>query len=392
MSEKILIVSHYFPPHLGGIENVAREEAKHLTTVGYDVTVLTTAVGDTPGVRRQTDGYTVARVRTWNDIEDRSGVPFPILRPSSLWWFLKLIRAADLVHVHDTLYMTSWLAGLCCFLLRKPLVLVHHVEMIDHPSQLVTGVQRLVYTTAGRGIIHVADRILYFNSRVLTFLQSLGADDRKLEFLPNGVDADVFYPVDAIRKRRLREELGLPVDAVLALFAGRFVPKKGYDILLRCNSSAYRMLLVGGEPSAIERENTDAVFLGLRTQRELADLYRASDIFVLPSRAEGFPLTVQEAMASRLAVITSDDPGYDIYDLDPDGFALVSPNVESFSAALEDIAADDVKLARMASYSYQVACELFSWTTHVDALSTIYRDLLTREGAKSGRVLESRLR
>jgi D-inositol-3-phosphate glycosyltransferase len=376
MTSRILIVSHYFPPHLGGIENVAREQAKHLASVGFDVTVLTTAVGEAPGLRRQSDGYAVARVKAWNGINERTGVPFPVVGPSSIRSFVGLVRASDLVHVHDTLYMTSWLAGICCLVLRKPMVLTHHVGMIEHPSPLVTAVQRLVYATAGRAMVHIADRIIYFNSRVLGFLRGLGATDGQLEFVPNGVDTDVFHPVDVIRKRRLRAELGLPVDAVLALFAGRFVPKKGYDILLRCNSPRYRMMLAGGEPSAAEREDTEAVFLGLRTQRELADLYRASDVFVLPSSSEGFPLTVQEAMASRLAVITTDDPGYDVYELDRDRFALVAPNVETVSAALEDIAADKAKLADMAAYSYAVACELFSWTTHVNALTTIYREVL----------------
>jgi glycosyltransferase involved in cell wall biosynthesis len=376
MSKHILLVSHYFPPHMGGIENVVQEQAKHLTSVGYDVTVLTTAVGERTGFRRQPDGYAVARVRTWNGIDDSTGVPFPVIAPSSIRTFVNLIRTADIVHVHDTLYMTSWLAGVCCLIFRKPLVLTHHVAMIYHPSKLVTAVQRVVYATAGRALFHSADRIIYFNSRVLKFLRSLGAADRKVTFVPNGVDTDLFYPVDATRKRRLREELGLPVDAVLALFVGRFVPKKGYDILLRCSSDRYRVLFAGDEPSASEREETDAIFVGRRTQRQVADLYRACDIFVLPSSSEGFPLSVQEAMASRLAVITSDDPGYDIYELDPEYVALVSPNVESVGAALEAVAADDAKRTRMASYSYQVAREFFSLTAHASALASIYHHLV----------------
>jgi glycosyltransferase involved in cell wall biosynthesis len=376
MPKHVLLVSHYFPPHMGGIENVVQEQAKRLTSVGYDVTVLTTAVGETTGFRRQPDGYAVARVRTWNGIDEKTGVPFPVIAPSSIRTFVNLIRTADVVHVHDTLYMTSWLAGVCCLILRKPLVLTQHIEMIYHPSRLVTAVQRVVYATAGRALFHTAGRIVYYNSRVLEFMRGLAAVDHKVKFVPNGVDTDLFYPVEAARKRRLREEMGLPVDAVLALFVGRFVPKKGYNILLRCSSDRYRVLLVGDEPSAGETENTAAIFLGRRTQRQVADLYRASDIFVLPSSSEGFPLSVQEAMASGLAVITSDDPGYDMYELDPECVVLVRPNVESVGAALEAVASDDAKRTRMAAYSYQVAREFFLWPTHASELAGIYHDLL----------------
>jgi D-inositol-3-phosphate glycosyltransferase len=374
-AKNVLLVSHYFPPHMGGIENVVQEQAKHLTSLGCDVTVLTTAVGGALGSHREREGYAVARVKTWNGIDEKTGVPFPVIAPSSIRTFVNLIRTADVVHVHDTLYMTSWLAGVCCLILRKPLVLTQHVAMIYHPNRLVTAVQRAVYATFGRALFRIAARIIYYNSRVLNFMRGLAAIDHKVKFVPNGVDTDLFYPADATRKRRLREEIGLPVDAVLALFVGRFVPKKGYDLLLRCSSDRYRLLLVGDEPSAGAKENSEAIFLGRRTHAQVADLYRACDIFVLPSSSEGFPLSVQEAMASGLPVITSDDPGYDLYELDPGCVALVPQNAESVSAALEAVASDADKRSRMASYSYQVACELFLWTAHASELADIYQDL-----------------
>ena len=375
MGESILLVSHYFPPHVGGIENVVREQAKHLRLIGRNVTVLSTAIGESAGVHRHPDGYTVARVRAWNGVEQRTGVPFPVVAPWSFWTFLKLVAATDVVHIHDVLYMTSWFASFCSLILRKPLVLTQHVEMIDHPSRLVVEIQKIVYTTAGRAIVHVAARILYLNSRVLDFLRSLGADGEKLEFMPNGVDTEVFYPVDAEQKARLREELRLPGGAVFALFVGRFVPKKGYDILLSIRPTQYRFVFVGDKPAANYWECTGAIFLGALTSHQLADVYRACDIFVLPSRSEGFPLSIQEAMASGLAVITSDDSGYDPYELDREWIALVPPNIESVSAALEHVATNDEIRAGMARYSYELS-NRFSWLTHARALDDVYRGLL----------------
>lgn len=74
---RVLLVSHYYPPHVGGIENVVRHEALHLTRAGVEVTVLTsgrhTVTEDDAGVR-------VVRVAAWNGVEERTGVPFPVPR------------------------------------------------------------------------------------------------------------------------------------------------------------------------------------------------------------------------------------------------------------------------------------------------------------------------
>lgn len=77
---RVLLVSHYYPPHLGGIENVVRQEALHLAALGVEVTVLTS--GERAGTETA-DGVRVVRVAAWNGVERRTGVPFPVLSPRS---------------------------------------------------------------------------------------------------------------------------------------------------------------------------------------------------------------------------------------------------------------------------------------------------------------------
>ncbi|MGJ0151748.1 glycosyltransferase family 4 protein [Streptomyces sp. CH8.1] len=78
----------------------------------------------------------------------------------------------------------------------------------------------------------------------------------------------------------------------------------------------------------------------LLSAEDLADAYRACDVFALPSTAEGFPLTVQEAMASGLPVVTTDDPGYAPYGLDRGVALLVPRTVPALRAALDGLVAD----------------------------------------------------
>lgn len=385
-SRRVLLVSHYFPPHLGGIENVVEGEARRLANAGHDVTVLTTSPGGVPGQERSSAGYAVVRVPTWNGIERRTGVPFPVIAPWAAVTVARLVRAADVVHAHDLLYATTWLAALLARLIRRPMVLTQHVQLVAHPSRVVQGVQRIVYATAGRAVVAAAGRIVYLNDGVRDFLQRLGASSKQLVLLVNGTDTDAFHPTDPATRAALRATFGLPADEVLCLFVGRFVPKKGFTTVLAAQHDSYTLVLAGGQVPSDHDERDGVTIVGPQSPDRLADLYRACDVFVLPSVSEGFPLTVQEAMASGLPVVTTDDPGYGSYQLDRDLVALVSPTVDEVRSALVRLTADEQLRLRMADYSRRTATGSFSWERHVDGLEGIYASTVGRkEAARAAR-------
>jgi D-inositol-3-phosphate glycosyltransferase len=370
----VTLVCHYFPPHTGGIEQVVYNEAKHLAEAGHTVTVLTSAVGEAPGTRLHEDGFTVHRCPAWNGLEEPFGIPFPVFGPSLLWSSLRLVRSSDVVHVHDSFYMTTWIATLWSLLLRRPLIVTQHVEFVAHPSRTVRTIQLLIYRTTGRAVFAVARRICVVNSRVADVLKRLGVDAEKIITLPNGVDIELFSPGSDGEKSRLRLDLGLPTDRCVALFVGRFVHKKGFDRLMGATSRHYVLALAGGEQPAGFAPTNEMVFLGNLTPDHLSRAYQASDMFVLPSEAEGFPLTVQEAMSSGLPVITTDDPGYDIYRLDRSLVRLITPSSDGVRSALEELAGDRELRGRMSEYSIRYAQEHFRWNAHVDRLTAVYTE------------------
>lgn len=368
----VLLVSHYYPPHVGGIENVVHSEAARLGCAGHRVTVLTTAVGGPAGAGGSAPE--LVRLRTWNGVERGTGVPFPVLAPWAFGAVLRAVRRADVVHCHDILYVTTWFAVLAAALARRPVVLTQHVALVAHPNPAVRLVQRLVYGTVGRVVVRRARRIAVLNGAVREFLLGLGADPERISLLPNGVDTEVFRPAAAGEQRELRQRLGLPPETVLALFVGRFVPKKGYRKLLDAAGDGHVLVLAGG-PAPEGAAPEGVVFAGALGRAELAELYRACDLFVLPSESEGFPLTVQEAMASGLPVITSDDPGYAMYGLDRERVELIEPTTPEIAAALARLSGDPDRRARMAAYSRDVATTTFSWPEHVGRLERLYRDV-----------------
>src|SRR5918912_166644 len=121
-----------------------------------------------------------------------------------------------------------------------------------------------------------------------------------------------------------RRELGVPDQAVVVGFVGRLVREKGLLELFEAFGRTRKefpnlwLLIVGpddsAKPDALPPEMArrysiadQAVFTGLRT--DTADLYGLMDIFVLPSHREGMPLSIMEAQAMGLPIITTDARG-----------------------------------------------------------------------------------
>lgn len=391
---RILLVSHYYPPHMGGIENVVRNEALHLTRQGADVTVLTS--GDRGGTSEE-DGIRVVRVAASNAVERRTGVPFPLFAPTLLSSALRWARHADIVHVHDCLYASSWAAGLAAAVTRTPTVVTQHVGLVAHPSALVRSVQRLVYAFAGKPQLRRARRVFTVNADVAAFVRGLGAPAGAHRHLANGVDTELFRPPTGPAERAAaRARFGLPAERTLVLFAGRLVPKKGYALLLEAHASravsgaapqgvsgaasgtgheaAYDLVFAGDGDSAALAGRPGVHHLGALSAEDLADAYRACDVFALPSTAEGFPLTVQEAMASGMPVVTTDDPGYAPYGLGQEVALLVPRETAALRAALDALAADPLRRAAMGAAARALAVDDFGWERHVTALLGHYRD------------------
>lgn len=146
----------------------------------------------------------------------------------------------------------------------------------------------------------------------------------------NGVDLAGFHRASDEDRRRARARLGLSADVPLAVCVGRLTRQKGQDVLLAAWASAQARLpdailaLVGrGELLEPLRRQAPpgAIFVG--PVQDVWQWYAAADLVVLPSRWEGLPLTLLEALAVGRSVVGSDIPG--ITDALPAGAGTVVP-------------------------------------------------------------------
>ena len=174
--------------------------------------------------------------------------------------------------------------------------------------------QRVIRETLRR-----ADAVFAVGPDLATKVRALGVPAGRVRVLERGVDREVFHPGP---KAEARARLGLPESERMLLWIGRMVPVKGLDVLLAALAKVPResrpvLYLVGGGSEenrlrslAEELVLTDHVhWVGPTPHAALGDWYRAADLVVLPSRSEGVPNVLLEALACGTPFVASDVGG-----------------------------------------------------------------------------------
>ncbi len=203
------------------------------------------------------------------------------------------------------LVISNGLCGwpLCHWNLDIPMVQVYHITLAGLARQaldtrgdkLTTGkVSAFFDKLAGHG-----KHIVAVNPVVLGELERYY--NLSGQVIPNAVDTNLFRKRD---KFHVRESLGLPEDVAIGLFVGRAEYAKGYDILLEVAESMQKILfvLVGRCP---RQKANIRVFENVPHSR-MPLFYSSADFFFLPSRYEGFNLSILEALACDIPIVVSE--------------------------------------------------------------------------------------
>jgi glycosyltransferase involved in cell wall biosynthesis len=368
---RVLLVSANFRPHVGGIERFTETLAGGLAERGHEVGVLCCRFDDAP-LREEVDGFTVHRIRSAYAAE-RLNVPWPVPEPFGLLGALReRVPGADVVHVQDAIYATS--APVLAFARRRrvPSVLTQHVAFVPQSSRLLDTVQHGALATFGR-CSRLATIVATLNPAVAAWVQERWAVPN-VRVLPVGISA----PEPAGDRSTVRRSFGLPEDRLLALFVGRDVPKKGLDVFLGAADHGYGLVAV---TDRLENTSNDEVaMLPFMSPERLQELMSCVDCFVLPSEGEGFPLSLQEALAQGLPVITTSQPGYEHY-LSAEDVLYVERDPADVRAALLRLSADAELRAALGGRARAAAERHFGHDRFVSAYEELYEELY--EAARS---------
>jgi glycosyltransferase involved in cell wall biosynthesis len=197
-------------------------------------------------------------------------------------------------------------------------------------------------------------RFLYIGEQNRMFYEYYGVASRKLSFMPYAVDNDRFRKAAAQNKdkRALRTELGLPVNALVYLYAAKLISKKRPMDLIKAYgqvASENKCLVMVGDGDLlteareyVKTNNLPSVyFVGFINQSEIPKYYAAADVFVLCSGVgETWGLSVNEAMNFGLPVVVTDVAGCssDLVKENDNGFVVPCGDIAALSKALTDVA------------------------------------------------------
>jgi glycosyltransferase involved in cell wall biosynthesis len=331
---KILTISNYFPEHAGGIEFVAFNLVKRWRQ-RHEVVWMACNVKDRPHVAAPDD----ISMPAFNFTEEQLGFPYPIPGGKSVFEIFEQVQRCDVVHIHDSLYVASLIAFLASRQYRKPLLVTQHVGIVPYAETYKNILQRIAYRTFGRYVLGHAERVVFISERVKKWFEGRVLFRHPPSLIPNGVDHEVFYPPTPAERNAIRSQLGYSKNDIVLLFAGRFAQKKGLNLIrdiarMRPN---YQWLMIGSgetDPRAWNASNIKTV--ESQPQTELRNYYAAADLLVLPSRGEGFPLAVQEALSCGLPAAVSHEvatfhPNAPLLDLDVSMPETILPILDNFS-------------------------------------------------------------
>jgi len=287
---------------------VAWEIASRLAASGAAET--TWYASDTDRAPSEVPGLRCVPASAWNVVERLLGFPFPLWSPAALAKLSRAVREGDVIHLHDCLYLPNVVAWLAAAIARRPVVITQHIGNIPFRNPLLRATLAAANRLLGKLLLGRAAQAIFVSDVVLRYFQRFVHFRRAPLRVANGVDCAMFHPLDDRARGLLRAQLGVPAGTRLLLFAGRFVEKKGLHVLQRLARELpqVRWIFAGWgllDPTSWGLANV-AVHRDL-SQAQLAPLYQAADLLVLPSVGEGFPLVVQEAMACGTPALVSDD-------------------------------------------------------------------------------------
>ena len=170
-------------------------------------------------------------------------------------------------------------------------------------------------------VFRKVDKAFYVGTYNKQYYLKAGLSEEQLTTAPHAVDNNRFMDgADEYEKKAVEErmQLGIPEDAIVFLYAGKFYGIKQLDLLIETfqlvKNKNTRLILVGNgeEENALKqlaKKDPRILFIDFKNQTEMPWVYRMGDVFVLTSKTETWGLSINEAMACGRAAIVSDGCG-----------------------------------------------------------------------------------
>ena len=291
---------------------------------------------------------------------------------------IRLIRGGkyDIVHAH--LFPTSLFVSIVSLIVKKPVIIFSEHSVSNHRRRyrIFKVLDWLIYKRYSK-IVAVSEEV---QDSLLRWLPGL---KKKALVIPNSIDPKKIE-VSEKKVEKLRKELGITNECRVILYAGRLLPVKGPDILLEAlenlidDERPLKVLIAGDGPllSQLQQRTTGVLdgrvtFLGL--QNDVPTLLGVADLLVLPSRWEGLPMILLEAMASRTPIIATAVGGIPgVIEHKVNGWLVPPLDAKSLADGIITLLNSEELCDKFAENAYRKVCDHYSVDAAVKKLLNVY--------------------
>lgn len=291
-------------------------------------------------------------------------------------------KQVDLIHAHQYTPFAYALAARGASSGPKVLFTEHGRFFPDYPSW-----KRILFN---RALLRRGDRVVAVGDAVRRALvANEGIAERRIDVIYNGTPLERFEMLPA--PGEARRALGIAPEDFVALQVARLDRIKDHATSLRAMARLRRelpqakLLLTGDGPerealarltNELQLQDTVA-FLGMR--RDVPNLLAAADVFLLSSVSEGIPVTVIEAMAAGVPVVSTDVGGVpEVIQHGDTGLLCSAGDAAALAAHLSTIHRDRSLASALASNAKQRVKESFSEQAMMEYYQTLYHSMLER--------------
>ncbi len=282
-------------------------------------------------------------------------------------------NAIDIIHTHN------YKADFYGFLVGAPWVVTNH-------GWIKRGAKLQCYEALDAVLMQFARHVIAVSAKQRQQMISKNIIADKITCIDNGIPVDQFTAIDRLQSRQL---FNISPDDTVIVMVGRLSEEKGHHIVCKAMRAVklvhpqVKCLIVGDGPlkGAIEEmivqyELTGTVILtGIR--QDMPQVYAASDILVNASFTEGLPMTILEAMASKVAVIATNVGAVgDIVIHQESGILLKPGDDQTLSAALNELIDDKAKRQRFTQRAYDLIETRYSASAMAKSYDAIYRKVV----------------
>ena len=389
----IVIFTPGFPPwRLGGEEYYTYYQANKLVELGHTVYVVAeNKSNNETGKINIEEKLNVILTKPVNNTNKL--IKNILIFRNYFQAYLKHIKnkRPNIIHGHDTIG-PGLAAVLIGKMFRLPVFVTWHgAELLENRFTLLGDLIRKIVCNYSNGVI--VSSSLFLNLA----LSKIGQKNKsKFTIIPPAVDINEFTPENY--SKSIKEEYDLQ-ESLIVLTVGRLERVKGYDVLLESippiveKHPNVKFLIVG--TGSLEEKlselvkklniSENVIFTGPVPREVLPKIYSACDIFVLPTRGEGFGMVYLEAWSSGKPIITTPHAPVIVDLIEKEGGGIVSPNEPSqISSAISILLADQNLRHEMGLKGREIALG-FSWRNMVKKNISFYMNSISNREHKVNR-------